>query len=109
MKQGNHPALKSFLEFLKRIATKNLWIKILSLVLAFATYTALYDSSVKKSDVDTINKRSDNRPEEPMYKYFHNAPTPLSLIQNKPASVTNSITKVSSPSTNPPNKEIKKK
>jgi hypothetical protein len=109
VKQGNHPALKSFLEFLKRIATKNLWIKILSLVLAFATYTALYDSSVKKSDIDTINKRSNNRPEEPMYKYFHNAPTPLSLIQNKPASVTNSVPKVSSPSTNPPNKEIKKK
>lgn len=108
MKQGNL-ALKSFLEFLKRIATKNLWIKILSFILALATYTALYDSSVKKAGGDTIHKTNRNKPEEPIYKYFHNAPAPLSIIQNKPANLTNSIIKADSPSTNPPDKEIKKK
>jgi hypothetical protein len=37
-------------EFLKQGITKNFWLKILSLVLALATYFALYDNTVKKSE-----------------------------------------------------------
>lgn len=34
----------------KQIATKNVWLKILSLILAIATYIALYDNTVKNTE-----------------------------------------------------------
>ena len=102
MKQVN-PALKSLLDFLKRIVTTNPWLKILSFVLACATYTTLYDSPVNKDKTDR------NKIEQPMYTYFHNAQVPLPIIQTKPTIQTNSTVKVNSSSTNSTNKEIKKK
>ncbi len=33
----------------KQITTKNVWLKILSLILAIATYIALYDNTVKNT------------------------------------------------------------
>lgn len=34
----------------KQITTKNVWLKILSLILAIATYIALYDNTVKNTE-----------------------------------------------------------
>ena len=43
----------------KQITTKNVWLKILSLILAIATYIALYDNTVKntkkKENADIIS------------------------------------------------------
>lgn len=42
--------LSQFWNSVKLLITKNLWLKVLSFILAVGTYVALYDNTVKKSD-----------------------------------------------------------
>lgn len=46
----------------KQITTKNVWLKILSLILAIATYIALYDNTVKNTEK---NENADIMPNFP--------------------------------------------
>lgn len=56
--------LSKLVNLVKQITTKNVWLKILSLILAIATYIALYDNTVKNTEK---NENADIMPNFPFF------------------------------------------
>lgn len=71
--------LSKLVNLVKQITTKNVWLKILSLILAIATYIALYDNTVKNTE------KNENADIMPNFPFFINNKRPADeSIQREP-------------------------